>query len=475
MTLRRWRTATCWALVFLIAISPRALDAHAHLRRSAPASNEHLLKAPTELRLWFSELPQLSLTRVRLLGADGSEIPLGALSAAKEMSVVASIGRSLAMGEYVVVWQTAAADGHPSSGRIRFAVGSVPTPTAAAMDSAGARGDTGHVASSRDSAAGSDRGNAFFVPVRDSSAMVSGRGYVAARWLELVALLCTIGAIAYRFGVAGAVESIRAQPDDSAARSGVSDAVLRLLRPALVLLLLADLVRLGGEWQLVRERGMVDVSLRTLLGTSWGYGWIIGVAGAVIALVGAFFARRSVSGWAVAAAGVLLAAVSPAVTGHAIASRDHPMLAVTADVLHVLGGGAWVGTLLVIVLAVLPALRDVDSEGWGRRTAVLLTAFSPMALMGAGLVLASGLVSAWLRLGSVSALWRTPYGMLLVSKVALAALIAMLGAWNWRAVRPAVAAGESPLKVRRSASMELGVAAILLIVTAVLIALPTPV
>ena len=479
MKLRQWRSAIVWALVILIVISPRVLDAHAHLKRSSPTSNEHVATSPSQLRLWFSETPQLALTSVRLLRADSTEVPLGSLAAAAEMSVVRTIDQPLAPGEYVVVWQTAAADGHPSNGRFRFTVDAGAT-TARATGIAGSsatRADSGEWrrdSQPRRPTPGTDRGNAFIVPVRDSSAMVSGRGYVAARWLELVALLCTIGAVAYRFFLAGIVTGPR-NVGDSSITNGVSDAVLRLLRPALVLLLLADLVRLGGEWQMLRQQTMIDLSFRALLSTGWGYGWCLGVGGALIALVAATFGRGSTAGWWITGAGVFLAATSPAVTGHAIASADHRTLAVTTDVLHVLGGGAWMGTLLVIVLAVLPALRDADQEGWGRRTALLLTAFSPIALTGAALVLISGVISAWLRLGSLGALWGSAYGLVLLLKIGFAAISAILGAWNWRAVRPAIAAGESPLRVRRTASVELGAAAILLIVTAVLIALPTPV
>src|SRR5689334_17629906 len=62
MKLRQWRSATLWALFILIVISPRVLDAHAHLKRSSPSSDEHVSTSPTQLRLWFSETPQLPLT-----------------------------------------------------------------------------------------------------------------------------------------------------------------------------------------------------------------------------------------------------------------------------------------------------------------------------------------------------------------------------------------------------------------------------
>lgn len=472
MKLSTWRAALVWAPLALIVVFPRVLDAHARLMRSSPGAGEHLGHSPTQLRLWFSETPQLALTRVTLLAPDSSVVAVGPLAASGDMSVTLAIGKSLSPGTYVVVWRVAAADGHPSNGRFRFVLeddarGAMPA-TTPGDDTAAKRRDTlprGGTAS----------GNAFIVPSRDTSAMVSGRAYIGARWIELVALLAAIGAVVFRFGLAFVVRQADAQPNAGHASStSVLDAVLRLFRPMLVLLLVANLIRLGGEWQLVQQQGM-SVSMRALLDTAWGHGWLIGISGVVLAGIGAVLAKRLTAGWAIAGAGVLLAALTPAITGHAIASPDHRTLAVTADLLHVLGGGAWLGTLLVIVLAVLPALREQDPEAWGSRTSMLLTAFSPIALTGAAVVLASGVVSAWLRLGSLPALWQTPYGRVLIAKVAFAALIAIIGAWNWRTMQPAVAAGEPPTRIRKSASTELATAGLLLVATAILIALPTPV
>ena len=475
MKLSTWRSALAWvgALFVLIVVTPGTLDAHARLVRSAPSSREHLATSPAQLRLWFSEPLQLTLTRVQLVGggSDSTAVPLGPLTSGNEMSVTLAILAPLKAGTYTVVWRAAAADGHPSTGRFTFIVDGdsaspVPAGTAGADTSARRRDSLSRV--------GDDRGNAIIVPSRDTSAMVSGRGYIAARWLELIALLAAIGAVVFRFGLGFVVRPVGGEAGAGTSGLSVLDAVLRLLRPMLALLLVANLIRLGGEWQLVREQGM-DISVRQLLGTGWGQGWLSGVIGALIAGIGAVFARRRAIGWAIVAGGVLVAAITPAITGHAIASPDHRALAISADLLHVLGGGAWIGTLLVIVVAVLPTLRDQHPDSWGSHTSVLLTAFSPIALTGAAVVLASGVLSGWLRLGSLAALWQTSYGKVLLLKVALAMTIALIGAWNWRAMQPAVAAGESPTRIRRSASLELATAALLLIVTAILIAMPTPV
>ena len=106
--------------------------------------------------------------------------------------------------------------------------------------------------------------------------------------------------------------------------------------------------------------------------------------------------------------------------------------------------------------------------------AVLVTAFSPFALSCATLVAASGLALAWLHVGAVDALVASGYGRTLLVKLALVAVVAALGAWHWRRVRPALGEESSARRVRRTSAVELLVAALALVVTAVLVATPPP-
>jgi putative copper export protein len=52
------------------------------------------------------------------------------------------------------------------------------------------------------------------------------------------------------------------------------------------------------------------------------------------------------------------------------------------------------------------------------------------------LVAIAGVALAFVRLGSVSALWATPYGVTLVVKVALVAVVGGIGAYNHYVVVP---------------------------------------
>jgi putative copper resistance protein D len=109
-----------------------------------------------------------------------------------------------------------------------------------------------------------------------------------------------------------------------------------------------------------------------------------------------------------------------------------------------------------------------------RCTASLVHAFSPAALGFASLVALTGLVSAWLRLGSLSALWGSGYGLVLLLKLALVGALAAVGFHNWRTVRPTLGTDAASTRLERSAKLELGVGLLIIVATAILVATPTP-
>jgi copper transport protein len=104
----------------------------------------------------------------------------------------------------------------------------------------------------------------------------------------------------------------------------------------------------------------------------------------------------------------------------------------------------------------------------------LVNSFSPLALTAATIVALTGATTAWLHLKRVSALYTTSYGITLIVKLLLVLIVAMLGAWNWKRVRPSLGAEGSEHMIRRSSRMELTFAGLVLIATSVLVTLPSP-
>jgi len=100
--------------------------------------------------------------------------------------------------------------------------------------------------------------------------------------------------------------------------------------------------------------------------------------------------------------------------------------------------------------------------------------FSNLALAAGALLGVTGVITAWRHLKSWSALWTTSYGYAFDVKMCFVAVVAALGAWNWRRMRPRLGTEEAAGALRRSATAELVFAGIVLVITAVLVSLPSP-
>jgi putative copper export protein len=186
------------------------------------------------------------------------------------------------------------------------------------------------------------------------------------------------------------------------------------------------------------------------------------------AIVGlALAAVRRWSGWPVAAAGIVGGPFVGIVTGQW--SR-------LVNPVHGLVGGLWLGTLFVLVVAGLTAvLRDEASrDRRGAIAADMVHGFSPLALTCGMLLVLSGLVTAWQHLNPLSSLWSTPYGYTLLVKLCLVAMVFGVGAWNWRRQRPLLGTEDGAIAIRRLSAMELTAATLVLVVTAILVSLPSP-
>ncbi|RZS89903.1 putative copper resistance protein D [Motilibacter rhizosphaerae] len=112
--------------------------------------------------------------------------------------------------------------------------------------------------------------------------------------------------------------------------------------------------------------------------------------------------------------------VPPLLTGHSAAAGDH-MLAISALTVHVLALALWLGGLGALVW-----MRRRSPEA--RSFPLAVSRFSGLALWCAVAVGVSGVVSAWLRLGSWTAITTTAYGGLVSLKTAGFLAVAAAGA-----------------------------------------------
>jgi putative copper export protein len=143
---------------------------------------------------------------------------------------------------------------------------------------------------------------------------------------------------------------------------------------------------------------------------------------------------------------------------------------------HVLAGSTWIGALFALMAIAVPTvLRGPQSADEKALTmADMVNAFSPMALTAVAVLVTTGVITAVRHLKFVAALWTTSYGITLVLKLCFVAVVLGLGAWNWRRVRPTLGTSAASAHLQRSARLELTFAAVVLLVTSVLVSLPSP-
>ena len=303
--------------------------------------------------------------------------------------------------------------------------------------------------------------------------------WIVARWVTFVATLLVTGACAVGLAM------VPRLPGDVDARQAVARDAAKLGIGAVLALIPASFLRLADQVMALRSPGdplMNGVSV-LLSSTTWGTGFVWQLAATVVAGVGcavAMRASRATPWWIMATIGAVGLCATPALQGHAIGSEEHTMLAVGADIAHVLGASLWLGTLGVIGWLGV-ALPNADGVVTPTRAAladarlrVLVPLVPPLALSGAALLVGSGVTATVMHLQDVSDLWRVDWGRYVLAKTILVGVIVALGAINWRRLGPKLAMNADATALRKSLVTELVLALVVLMITAVLVVTPLP-
>ena len=446
-------------LALAVLLCPARAWAHAQLKRSEPAAGSRITGSPEMIRLWFSERPEISLTVISMRDANGKEFVLAAPENDRgdPLTVLVRVSQPLPPGRYTVAWRTAASDGHPTHGTFSFVVlptaalpsnGPVP-PVGAAMDTIASGNATTASSTSGENGEGAD-----------AASSVSNS---LARTLSFVGLLVLIGATAFRTLVLPRARGIGV---DLSAKMERRAAILGLV--ASVFVILSAFARIFLESELMSTMpGMQTMSMTDMaMHTRWGFALRLELGAALVALVSLALAVRRLRGaWLAASISAIVLAVTPALAGHAAASPRFTSLMIASDFLHVIGASSWLGSLFAVMVVGVPLAFAHDGvERWSS-VASLVNSFSPIALASAAVVVVSGLIASWVHLEHLSALWQTAYGQTLMIKLALVATTLMIGAYNFRKVQPQLVNEEGFARLRRSASLELLVGFLIIVVT----------
>jgi len=295
-----------------------------------------------------------------------------------------------------------------------------------------------------------------------SAALVADAGFtfgdVIHEYVEFVGTFFIVGATSFYFLLLRPTFASNASALSAAgriaARIGIAGALLRALALWISVsgTMAAKHISLGSA--LTRRPSMIVGELAILV--------------ALIAFVLASRAARSNTGtWVVAALATLVVALRGA-----ISTDLHDIV----NPVHVFAASMWIGTLFVLVVAGLSTVlhSDLVEADRGPLVALLVGRFSTIALWSAGLLVLTGVTTAYLHLGAWSPLWTSIYGRTLIVKLCVVACVFTLGAYNNKRLKPSLGTAAAGSRLRRSATFEIALAAVVLGVTAVLVNLPAP-
>jgi copper resistance protein D len=237
-----------------------------------------------------------------------------------------------------------------------------------------------------------------------------------------------------------------------------------LLAPAVAMVALS-----GAWWFALLAVGIsgqalqMDVVRLVWKQTHFGELWQLRLIFLVVAAVAPLFSR-----WmSLIASGLLLGSLAWAGHGR---TEEWTVGHLLADTVHLLAAGCWPVGLVPFALMLHRCNRFVEQSVIYELT----SRFSAMSLACVSLLTASGLVNAWVLLGSLSNLWHTVYGRVLVIKISIFCVMVSIGAVNLLRLKPRLAAGDGRAvgRLRLNATMEILLGMVVITVVAFLGLLP---
>jgi copper transport protein len=377
----RLRRLPGFLFVVLLALAAWAgpASAHAVLVSSDPADGSTIDQLPEEAVLTFTETVSLGGGGVDVLDSEGKAVQAGEADADGD-TVRVPLPADLADGTYVISYRIISADGHPISGAVIFGLGVAPDPSAGAAA----------------------------VPADDE-----GWGF----WAGVGRLLAYAGALV----CAGAATFLAFIADPEIPRRPfrwVVPAAAITTLAAIPILVVSQAARISGAgWDVLGD----TQQLKDALGAGLGWQSLL----LVLAVAAAVVSARAQGTVARAGAALSLALTGAAfmVWGHA-RTGDPSWLALIGDAVHVAAGAAWVGGLVLLAWVLIGRIGGADAAA---RT---VSRFSSLAVVIVIAVAIGGFALAWAELRSVSALWDSSYGRLLLLKLSVVGFVLGLAAWN---------------------------------------------
>jgi len=394
---------TLAALVIASIVTPRSTSAHAFVKESDPAANAILATAPAQITLRFTEHLERSYSKADLYNQTGKLVP-GAKSRAGDdaSTMVIDLTGGLANGTYSVLWQSLSADdGHTAQGYFAFTVGT--------------QADV----------------RTIVPPPATTTGGPPDSLRAIAKWLAFLGLAVSVAVWPIWLFVLRPAISPAWQLGPALTRR-----VRKLAAGAIAFALVANVTALAIQAAGVAgSAGLVGALTTTLFETRFGALWLVRVGLYLVyaaALVEVAWWRPR---WRPVAAllATALAALLPlpfSLIAHASAQPAGRATAILADLLHLVAASLWAGGLVVLVVGLVPTLRDLTPAGQRAVLGRAIPRFSTIALVAWGVLGLTGFYSAWLQVGNLTGLRQTVYGHSLTLKLVLLVPVLILAAFN---------------------------------------------
>jgi copper resistance protein D len=240
--------------------------------------------------------------------------------------------------------------------------------------------------------------------------------FIACRLVHFVSVMVAFGGTAFRLYALGAGAQDLVAVLDAHLRRVLLVAAILALMSALLLLPFVGSRMTGSASAALDWKIISTVLLDTSFGRVWRWRLLIA---AIFVLVCAV--RSMQTSYRVALSALLLASLGW--VGHAAAEPGGAALGHEINQsAHLLAAGIWLGGLVPLAWLVAQALRS-KSQRWFMLLREALPQFSHMGYGAVAFVALTGIVNTVLLVGSFDGLTGTPYGRLLLIKIALFLLL----------------------------------------------------
>jgi copper transport protein len=499
---RRVRNALA-LLVTLALLAPAAASAHARLEGTDPPQGAVVKQEPGAVVFTFDEPVEGNFGAVRVYDAKGDRVDEGDAfhPGGDGPKLGVHLKPGLPDGSYTATYRVVSADGHIVSSGFVFSIGkrgATPTETIAELSGGSANGKVTEVA------------------------------YGLARGLEYAAIALAVGGVAFlllcwlpALGDAEVGEESRRAAATAFARRLrtvlLSAAVLGLIATAAQIVLEgAEAAGVSGFSALTKS--IIEETLETNFGTVWAFAFLAWLA---VALLVPLLTRRAGEASPAAisnpnrgpegdlmdprtnlpavregggpsdrplatlpiAIPLTYLLLCPALAGHG-SSQSPVILNFPVNVIHVAAMAIWLGGLGALLLVLPAATRSAATAAdRGRLLAGPLARFSTLALVMVALIMATGLIQAYVYVRHLGDLLSTGYGRAVLAKFLLLLVVIGLASYNRSSLVPKLrriaelggAPGAPGVLLRRALRAEVALVAVVLGVTAALASYAPPV